>query len=366
MWTAPGIWPSSHSSCSRTSIQAASWSPAPHARRPGRFGLDLPEKFPVARHDFKNYSSLFAHSRGYRWRQALYRFVESGRGPVVSSPRQRSLPRASSSGSPWKRARRRTSRRSRRARRPCRGTCRRRGARRSSRPSRIGRKGNRRDAADRAAVDESRKQRARPVLPRHRTDLGRVSERRAGRARAREEARPRHDHPGAAPTTCFTRRTSSPPGAPSTRSSSRRGRTGCSQLGSRLQPQGTSLCRAALPAGGERKPERRRGARRPGGGPLRRGQPDARRSPISGRSRALPEEPARASTISAISSSGPRRARRRSTSSPRRWRSGRRRRWGSRRSRSWTRSPRTRTPSPPSGAAVKHLASRSRHDVMRE
>ena len=49
MWIAAGIWPSSHSSCSRTSIQAASCDRLRLARVDlVDVGLDLLEKFPVA------------------------------------------------------------------------------------------------------------------------------------------------------------------------------------------------------------------------------------------------------------------------------------------------------------------------------
>ena len=131
-----------------------------------------------------------------------------------------------------------------------------------------------------------------------------------------EEARPRHDHPE-------PRRQPAPPellpadararGYPVFVPVSNEPAAPAGLAAPAAGPPG--LGRAALPAGGEAEPEGRRGARRRGGRPLRRGQPDAVVLAPRPALRALPEEPGRPLLPRAISSPGRRRGRRRSSSS---------------------------------------------------
>ena len=266
MWTAPGIWPSSHSSCSRTSIQAAPSIACASTRVDlVDLGLDLLEKFPVARHGFKNDSSA---DRAFPlpWRQAL----------VCRVPRN-------VDASTWSRSSPRRGRcRGRRRRDHPRDAARRRTSRRPSRASRRVPR-NLPDAvrpADRAGLQGLAEGQHRRrcsgsgcEYPKNAQSCSStagiallwagLSERRAGRARAREEARPRHDHRRCRPTTCSTRRTSSPrcaelPDLPADAAEPR-----CSSRARGCRRRGTSISAERLYQRAARaEPERRRGAGR--------------------------------------------------------------------------------------------------------
>ena len=152
---------------------------------------------------------------------------------------------------------------------------------------------HRRDAAARSAVSEER-----PSVQLYRGVAliwaGYPSDAQIALERG-EEARPRHDHPGVGPTTCSTRRTSSPAVRRATRSSSRRGRTGCSSRARGCRRRGTRSRPSACTSGrraGARATTRRRSP--PAVGPLRRGQPDARVLAPRATHAALSAQPVRA------------------------------------------------------------------------
>ena len=274
-WTAPGMCPSSHSSCSRTSIQAA---PSMLLRRAGVDlldpVLDLLEKFPVRRHCYKNDSSATRIPRATfsagpldGSRPASPCIVAVGRLPRGGRGRRRPHARHADDAAPAE-------------------------ARASGKPPvPQGLTGARRpqivaafknwphgsiDTMQRLGLQytggttpaQRQPERDRPVLPGRRAALGRLPvgrpERRSSGRRSSAATRSSR----AAPTTSSTRVLPAGAGSAATRCSSRRSRTrcssrapGCSSRDTSSPPSGSTR-RAAKAAAGER-----RGARRPGGRP---------------------------------------------------------------------------------------------------
>ena len=279
MWMAPGYGPRPTRPRSRTSIQAASSIAAPRASSWSMSALTC-WRSPCSRHDFKNDSSLFAHSRG-RWRQALG--TVPGECPkrveVSSSPRQPSLLRRRRRDHP---ANTQTPHQPqvRKSRRPCREPA---GA--------VGPpieqafkdwpKGSIDAAADRAAVSKNAQvQLYRGIAliwagyratrrPLERAKLGATRSSRCG------------------PTTCSTRRTSSPPLRRARSPAARPNRL--LEQGSRLQAQGTRSRPSASTS--RRRPGRTTTRRR---WPLPSGFDEDNLTPAFsrlGRSRALSAQP---------------------------------------------------------------------------
>ena len=184
-WTAPGMWPSSHSFRSRTSTKTGA---SGLAKLRGRrrvdlvdLALDLLEELAVARHCFRKYSYLPAASRkGRKLRSAAC----PSAAPASWSASPRPLRRRSSSASPCSRAGTRRLPRRRRSAAPA-GAAARAGAARARSDA-----GGRRPARGRAARRRGRpRRRPRPL----RGDPRREPRVRGGRGRRRDRLLARGD-----------------------------------------------------------------------------------------------------------------------------------------------------------------------------